>query len=1031
MQKILINLFIVFILFSGCSSINNSILDTTHQSKISLGINDKELSKQDIFLKLDAHSHTDIIKDIVITKNKKFLVTGGEDSYVRIWDIKTGEMLRKISGYIGTDGSTGNIYALALSPDNKYLAVAGNFSKTGTSEKNMFSDDIKTTGAIRIHDFKTGALLQLLYGHNNVVNDLSFSPDGKILLSASVDSNINIWKVENNFKKINQISHSINARALDIVNVTKGYQITSVSTDGTVKLSSFDLVKNKLVLLKSQKDNTEFSDVKISKNFIVVTSLRKILVFNRKLRLLHIIKTNKPYNFRPRFTKDEKYLICAGSEVYVYDVKDNFKVVKSYLGHQDTVRGLELLDDETIVSASFNINVYNYKKDISSKRFKSLSSPIYRVGLTKNKIAFGHKKYNDKKRKFDFNDRGPLEKVFDLNSRKVSSVKNIKPYNLMSRKYGWQRLSPVQRNTKLAVYDRNIKMTEIPTGLLSPGTRNRTFGFYNKDEYILTALDRSIYSFSNSFFDIFHQPESIFIGHTGVVFAMATYEDTLLSGSTDRTLKLWSLKDIGDKDIVSSKLNLFVADDNEWIMWTNDGYFDSSANGYKYIGFHINNGADKNAKFISIEKLYDHFFRPDLVKLALNGTDISKYTNNLSYKQVLQNPPPSVFIKTDNNIETKQDEITIAFEIKEIDGGGVGAIRIYQEGKLVKTLADGNINRDVNDVINKENEEKLDKLLKQKQKEYLAELEASSKSVNGLDTSDLVGDVESDNVGNIAGTYSITLPLKAGENSISIEAFNKTNTVLSVRKHIDINAKIKKRIPKIYVIAAGLNEFEHDNVSQLKYSENDAKTIAKEIKNATEYKTEVTLLTGKKVTKENILKAIKKIKKKAHLEDKIVFYISTHGKAARGRLYLVPQNNKKLKNWINFEEIFKEIQAVAALDQIFIIDACESGQASDIMSSVYDAKASVLAKQSGVHLLMATTKGTFAFESADKNIKHGVFTNNILKALKRKTTDENKNGKISIIELSKALQEPEYSVNHQFPIIRNVGEDTYIKKVKK
>jgi hypothetical protein len=473
---------------------------------------------------------------------------------------------------------------------------------------------------------------------------------------------------------------------------------------------------------------------------------------------------------------------------------------------------------------------------------------------------------------------------------------------------------------------------------------------------------------------------------------------------------------------------------NEWILWTEEGYFTASQNGAKLIGFHINakEGIQKEAQWISIDKLYDHFFRPDLVKLKLQGADISQFTNGLTYEDVLKSPPPTVSIvkMSKKDINIKKRTATVNFNVTQNDDGGVGIIRIYQEGKLVKTIGEGKINREIANADKKLQEEKLNELSKHKQEEYLAQLDVSSKAVNGLDTSDLVGDVESEDIINKEGSFTVTLPIKAGENSISIEAFNKTNTVASYRESIKVNAKIKKRKPKIYVIAAGVNKFEQNNVSELKYSENDAKTVAKVIKNATEYKTEVTLLTGKKVTKENILKAIKNIKKKAHLEDKIVFYISTHGKAARGRLYLVPQNNKKLKNWINFEEIFKEIQAVAALDQIFIIDACESGQASDIMSSVYDAKASVLAKQSGVHLLMATTKGTFAFESADKNVKHGVFTNNILKALNEKTTDKNKNNKISIVELSETLQEPKYSVEHQFPIIRNVGEDTYIKKIK-
>lgn len=190
------------------------------------------------------------------------------------------------------------------------------------------------------------------------------------------------------------------------------------------------------------------------------------------------------------------------------------------------------------------------------------------------------------------------------------------------------------------------------------------------------------------------------------------------------------------------------------------------------------------------------------------------------------------------------------------------------------------------------------------------------------------------------------------------------------------------------------------------------------------------MLLGENFTKENLFKAINDVKLKAKLEDKIIFYVSTHGKVFKGDLHLVPQNNKYAKDFIKFEEMFKEIQSISALDQIFVIDACESGQAKDIVSSIYDSKASVLAKQSGVHVLLATAKGTFAFEHPNPNIKHGVFTNNILTALQSKKTDENGDKKISILELSKVLKNPEFITEYQYPIIRNVGQDTKVRDLK-
>jgi uncharacterized caspase-like protein len=161
-----------------------------------------------------------------------------------------------------------------------------------------------------------------------------------------------------------------------------------------------------------------------------------------------------------------------------------------------------------------------------------------------------------------------------------------------------------------------------------------------------------------------------------------------------------------------------------------------------------------------------------------------------------------------------------------------------------------------------------------------------------------------------------------------------------------------------------------------------------------------------------------------------LFYISTHGRAYKDKLYLVPYNNSSINNLIDFEETFQALQSAKALNQIFIIDACESGQANDIVSSVYDSRASVLAKSLGVHILLASTKGTSAFEHSGENIKHGVFTYKILQALRDKSTDINKDSFISILEVSKKLQEAVNNTEYQYPVIRNIGRDVQLENIQ-
>ncbi len=48
------------------------------------------------------------------------------------------------------------------------------------------------------------------------------------------------------------------------------------------------------------------------------------------------------------------------------------------------------------------------------------------------------------------------------------------------------------------------------------------------------------------------------------------------------------------------QLNIFVSKNNDWIVWTPENFYNASEGAEKYIGFHINQGADREALFLDI-----------------------------------------------------------------------------------------------------------------------------------------------------------------------------------------------------------------------------------------------------------------------------------------------------------------------------------------------------------------------------------------------------------------------------------------------
>ena len=112
-----------------------------------------------------------------------FLVSGGADGAIKVWDWRRGKFLRNLnrSDDFGTAilswfNFLGRIYAIAVSPDGKTIASSG-----------------AEYPPIMLWDLNTRKLMRTLSEHSGSVVDLAFSPDGEILASASSDNTVKIW----------------------------------------------------------------------------------------------------------------------------------------------------------------------------------------------------------------------------------------------------------------------------------------------------------------------------------------------------------------------------------------------------------------------------------------------------------------------------------------------------------------------------------------------------------------------------------------------------------------------------------------------------------------------------------------------------------------------------------------------------------------------------------------------------------------------------------------------------------------------
>jgi WD40 repeat protein len=97
-------------------------------------------------LMLDTGGHQALLRGVTFTPDGKYLVSAGDDKVVRVWDWRAGNTVRTIRGQVGP-GYEGQIYAMALSPNGRWLAAGGWFDVTTATEP--------CCGDIRLYDFAT------------------------------------------------------------------------------------------------------------------------------------------------------------------------------------------------------------------------------------------------------------------------------------------------------------------------------------------------------------------------------------------------------------------------------------------------------------------------------------------------------------------------------------------------------------------------------------------------------------------------------------------------------------------------------------------------------------------------------------------------------------------------------------------------------------------------------------------------------------------------------------------------------------
>ena len=447
--------------------------------------------------------------------------------------------------------------------------------------------------------------------------------------------------------------------------------------------------------------------------------------------------------------------------------------------------------------------------------------------------------------------------------------------------------------------------------------------------------------------------------HTSVIRDVFFSEnDSLLFTEGDQTIKVWRA---ANGELLGT-LYLFN-DGKDYVFVDKDGRFDGNEGGMQQL-YYL-----RNRQVITLDKVYEKFYTPNLFQRLLNGEVFSPVDYILKQAPLvkIQYAEKQRNLSVDDDAPSYQNttgaaEITVTASSQD---DAIDEIRLFRNGKVLNLATRNLIVED-------------DKSKTSTQK-YTVNLLPGNNEIRAIALNTQRTESQPDII-------NVVYNNGASANTNIIPVVNKkTNAIID---KVDKSATM-------HLVVVGINAYKNPKMS-LNYARADAAAFKEEIEK--DAKTVISniktwFVTDEAADKTGITTALQQVQQNAKPQDVFVFYYAGHGVIAGGNkeFYLVPNDVADLHNvdealkthGIAAKELQQYAINIQAQKQLFILDACQSaGAFTEMLRSDGSQQKNIalVARSTGTHWMAASGAQQFANEFS--TLGHGAFTYVLLQALK-------------------------------------------------
>ncbi len=417
----------------------------------------------------------------------------------------------------------------------------------------------------------------------------------------------------------------------------------------------------------------------------------------------------------------------------------------------------------------------------------------------------------------------------------------------------------------------------------------------------------------------------------------------LVAALADGTLRWY------DPNTGQERFGLFLhANELDWVFWRPDGYYSASPEGDQFVGWHVNQGQDKEARFYRAVQFERLFYRPDLIRARLDPNQPAADAGaGASIENIAAIEPPAIRIG-----EAVGPGGKFAISI-DVDGQGspITEYRVYLNGIPILN--------------------QVERLLKASERSRFKRIVAFNATGEG--------------------------------DQLRVEAFNGRSMGLA-ETYIPTSTKaVPPRRGDLYVLAVGVNHFDRMPqgpkrlLDDLEFAAQDADAFARLMQGTQGHPYEhlyvkVVSDHGNLPTHRAVVEALPFLQR-AGADDTVVLFLASHGFSdPAGNYFFVPRDaterdiqdalagrfvDREPQSLVSWRVLFDAMRDTAGR-RLLIVDTCQSLA----VAGSFDVR-SLKKRTAASRFAMMTASQRNEYSQEYPQGGHGLFTFALLEALKR------------------------------------------------